>query len=413
MRVSKYPMIISFSLFFLNTSAQNSDLLSGKIVDEENKSMPYVNLKIGSSIASMTNADGDFSLRIPAGTTGQLIISYIGYQTLYTPIQQLTNPITIKMKSVVSQLQEVKISALNGEAIIRKAMRNITQNYPVTAFESTGFYREIARIDDNYLSFAEASLQILNPGYQRVKEKNRIIINKERNLKKVGDRIVENSFHAAVEGVPYIVLANDLLKNPGSIFGERYISRYNYTIAGYTAVDGEEAYIIKFDQKTGVKEALYQGSVIVIKKSFAVASIEISYSDKGRRFAKSDISFVQRPLLMLLGYHFQKTNELLSLRYTMNGDKWYPYFYKIATTHQVEAKKQKIAGELLVSAELFVRPESAVKSNFSKKNIMPENYSFQHGVERYADQYWKDFDYIKPDHNFKGLIDKQAPGKDK
>lgn len=77
MRVSKYPMIISFSLFFLNTSAQNSDLLSGKIVDEENKSMPYVNLKIGSSIASMTNADGDFSLRIPAGTTGQLIVKCV------------------------------------------------------------------------------------------------------------------------------------------------------------------------------------------------------------------------------------------------------------------------------------------------------------------------------------------------
>ncbi|WP_316743608.1 carboxypeptidase-like regulatory domain-containing protein [Pedobacter antarcticus] len=412
MRVFKSSLIISFSLFFLTANAQNSDQFSGKIVDETNQSMPYVSLKIGSSISSMTNPDGDFSLRIPIGTTGQITVSCIGYQTLYIPIQQLSNPVTIKMKSAVSQLQEVKISALNGEAIIRKAMRNITQNYPVTAFESTGFYREVAKIDENYLSFAEASLQILNPGYQHNKEKDRIIINKERNLKRVGDRAVDNPFHAAVKGVPYVVLANDLLKNPGSIFGERYISKYNYTISGYTAVDGEEAYIIKFDQKTGINEALYQGSVIVIKKSFAIASIEISYSDKGRRFAKSDIAFLQRPLLMLLGYHFQKTNEMLSLRYTMNGDKWYPYFYKIATTHQVEAKRQKIAGELLVSAELFIRPVPAVKSDFSKKNIMPENYSFQQGVERYTDQYWKEFDYIKPEHTLKDLVDKQAAGKD-
>lgn len=412
MRVFKYSLIISFSLFFLIASAQNSDLLSGKIVDDANQNMPYVSLKIGNNIASMTNPDGDFSLRIPAGTTAQIVVSCIGYQTQYIPIQQLSNPITIRMKSVVSQLKEVKISALNGEAIIRKAMRNITQNYPVTAFESTGFYREVARIDHNYLSFAEASLQILNPGYQQIKEKDRIIINKERNLKKVGDSAVDNPFHAAVKGVPYVVLANDLLKNPGSVFGERFLSKYNYTIAGYTVVDGEEAYIIKFDQKTGVNEALYQGSVIVIKKSFAIASIEISYSDKGRRFAKSDIAFLQRPLLMLLGYHFQKTNEMLSLRYNLNGDKWYPYFYKIATTHQVEAKKQKIAGELLVSAELFIHPVPAVKSDFSKKNIMSENYSFQHGVERYTEQYWEEFDYIKPEHTLKDLVEKQAAGKD-
>ncbi|TCC94713.1 carboxypeptidase-like regulatory domain-containing protein [Pedobacter hiemivivus] len=243
MRVFKSSLIISSFLFFLTASAQNSDQLSGRIVDEANHSMPYVSLKIGSSTSSMTNPDGDFSLRIPAGTTGQIIVSCIGYETQYIPIQQLSNPVTIKMKSVVSRLQEVKIFALNGEAIIRKAMRNITQNYPVTAFESTGFYREVAKIDDNYLSFAEASLQILNPGYQHIKEKDRIIINRERNLKRVGDSAVDNPFHAAVKGVPYVVLANDLL------------------------------------------------------------------------------AFLQRPLLMLLGYHFQKTNEMISLRYSMNGDK--------------------------------------------------------------------------------------------
>ncbi|WP_262711265.1 hypothetical protein [Pedobacter hiemivivus] len=41
---------------------------------------------------------------------------------------------------------------------------------------------------------------------------------------------------------------------------------------------------------------------------------------------------------------------------------------------------------------------------------MPENYSFQHGVECYTDQYWKEFDYIKPEHTLKDLVDKHAAG---
>nr|WP_068890960.1 carboxypeptidase-like regulatory domain-containing protein [Pedobacter panaciterrae] len=90
MRVFKSSLIISFFLFFLTANAQNSDQLSGRVVDDTNQSMPYVSLKIGSTISSMTNYDGDFSLRIPAGATGQIIVSCIGYQTQYIPIQQLS-----------------------------------------------------------------------------------------------------------------------------------------------------------------------------------------------------------------------------------------------------------------------------------------------------------------------------------
>lgn len=39
---------------------------------------------------------------------------------------------------------------------------------------------------------------------------------------------------------------------------------------------------------------------------------------------------------------------------------------------------------------------------------MPADYSFQHLVEDYQDDYWKTFDDIKPEQSLKKLIDQQA-----
>jgi len=39
-----------------------------------------------------------------------------------------------------------------------KAINNIPQNYDTQPFEMKAFYREAGKMDSNYLSFAEASL---------------------------------------------------------------------------------------------------------------------------------------------------------------------------------------------------------------------------------------------------------------
>lgn len=389
--------------------AQETGKITGTVQDESSQGFPEVSLRLGPEIATMSNNDGGFSIRIPAGKNDTLKVSYIGYKTLFLPVSMLKEGMLIRMEPVINQLHEVQISVLSAEQIVRNAIRNIPDNYPQLPFESNGFYREVGKLDSNYLSFAEAGLLVLNQGYGQKKLKDRIHILKERNLKEVGSKAVNNPFGAALKGVPYIVLNNDLLNYPGAILGLKFIEKYDYKVTGSTMVDGEEAYLLSFDQKKGVKEALYQGTMVILKDSFAIASIDFRLSNEGRKYAVSDVPLLQRPILSLLGYHFEKKEEALSLRYYKISEKWYPYYYRISTSHKVRARKQKINGDLSIAAELFIsRINPTSGSGGEALKIMPADYSFQQLVDRYDDDYWKTFDDLKPEQSLKERIDQQA-----
>ncbi|WP_157262297.1 carboxypeptidase-like regulatory domain-containing protein [Pedobacter sp. PACM 27299] len=413
MHVNFYIKTGMFLLFLIFSgpllSAQTSGKITGIVQDEDGKGFPDVSLRLGRESATMSNGEGGFSLRIPAGKEDTLKVAYIGYKTLLIPFFMLREGMVIPMKPSINQLEEVRISILNGEQIVRNAIQHIPDNYPLSPFEANGFYREVGKLDSSYLSFAEAGLLVFNQGYGHRKLKDQLSILKERNLKKVGVNAVKNPFGTALKGVPYVVLNNDLLKHPGAILGKDFIKKYDYTIAGSTIVEEEEAYLINFDQKKAVNEALYQGTMVIIKGSFAIASVDFRLSEKGKVYAKPDIPLLQRPILSLLGYHFEKKEEQLSLRYYKINEKWYPYYYHIATSHRVRARKQKINAELSVSAELFIsKVNGANRSATNALKVMPADYSFQHLVDDYQDDYWKTFDNIKPEQSLKRLIDQQA-----
>lgn len=388
---------------------QESGKITGTVQDEKSKVFPEVSLRLGPEIATMSNNDGGFSILIPLGKKDTLKLSYIGYKTLFLPVSMLKEGMLIRMEPVINQLNEVQISVLSAEQIVRNAIRNIPNNYPQLPFEAHGFYREVGKLDSSYLSFAEAGLQIFNQGYGQKKLKDRIHILKERNLKEIGDKAVNNPFGAALKGVPYIVLNNDLLKHPGAILGQKFIEKYDYKVSGSTMVDGEEAYLLTFDQKKEVKEALYQGTMVILKDGFAMASIDFRLSNVGRKYAVSDVPLLQRPILNLLGYHFEKKEEALSLRYSKISEKWYPYYYRISTSHKVQARKQKINGDLSIAAELFISKINPTPgSGMLALKMMSNDYSFQHLVARYDDDYWKTFNDLKPEQSLKELMDQQA-----
>lgn len=413
MKKAVFILFISAVLNFSTVYAQNRTKIEGIVVDENNISLPYVSLRIGAQATTISNSEGSFTLEFTDNQLrDSLIVSYIGYKRIKIPLSDLHTGLKIKLVPDITSLNEIVIRQLTAEAIITNAMNNVPENYDTRPFEMTGFYREVGRIDSNYLSFAEAALSILNQGYINKARKDLILIKKERSLKKIGDKEVNNPFHAAVKGVPYIVLANDIVKHPGAVFGKDYISQYKYEIAGSTSVNGEEAYVIKFDQKDGVKKPLYKGSAVIIKSSYAIASIDFTLSPKGKSYAESDIPFFQRPIIKLLGYSFQKINEELSEKYVRINDKWYPYFYKIETTHHVKAKKQHIDGELHISAELFVsKINEQPENSYSKELIMPDNYVFKKVAENHNDSYWEGVDFIKPTSSLKAVAEKMSGNK--
>ncbi len=336
-------LVATSILNFTTVYGQHISNIDGVVVNENNETLPYVSIKIGTTASTMTNSEGAFSVSSSdARLTDSLSFSNIGYENLKLPLLNLQTGLKVTLLRDVVNLKEIVITQITAESIVENAMHNVTQNYPAQPFEMIGFYREFGRVDSTYLSFAEAALNVLNQGYTDRDKKDLVVIQKERSLKRVGDSEVNNPFHASVRGVPYVVLENDIVKHPGAIFGDDYRSKYTYQITSSATVNGEDTYVIDFDQKDGIKKALYKGTVVITKSSYAIVSIDFALSPKGKAYAQSDVPLLQRPIMSLLGYSIQKLNEELSEKYMKLNDKWVPYFYKIQTTNRVKARKQKI-----------------------------------------------------------------------
>jgi TonB-linked SusC/RagA family outer membrane protein len=89
-------------------------LLKGKITDEKGETLVGVSLKLkGTSIVTTTDANGAFSINIPANITDPiLVVSYIGYTTQEVPVTGKTT-VSIQLKSSTNDLDEVVVVGYN------------------------------------------------------------------------------------------------------------------------------------------------------------------------------------------------------------------------------------------------------------------------------------------------------------
>ena len=91
--------------------------IKGVIRDEDGIILPSATILVkGSSRGTISDKNGQFSIRIPEGENTILITSYVGKKTCYTPITQ-DNSYTITLLTDVSEVEDVIV---NGYQVIAK-----------------------------------------------------------------------------------------------------------------------------------------------------------------------------------------------------------------------------------------------------------------------------------------------------
>ena len=109
----RYFFILIFTFLTLQViSAQGT--IKGRISDVNGESLIGVTLILKSNltIGTVTDYDGNYSLKIPLNTQQTILIKYIGYATIEEPITLSQNQIVVKdfvMSDTSTPLVEVEI----------------------------------------------------------------------------------------------------------------------------------------------------------------------------------------------------------------------------------------------------------------------------------------------------------------
>lgn len=395
---------------FVNFSYAQEDAgdyitVSGVVKNQHTKKrLEYVNISVpGSNVGTVTNADGEFSLKIQKSLSAEKVeISHLGYfnnQIVLTG-KDIRN-YTVLLAPYANLLDEVIIHARDPRRLVEEAIKKIPANYNPKASMLTGFYRETVQKGRRYINLSEAVIDIYKTPYTQQVDHDRVQIYKGRKLlsPKKSDTLA-----VKLLGGPNMSIYVDIVKNPDILFDMESLPYYSFRMEEATSLDNRPQYVVSFEPRMILPYALYYGKLYIDKErlSFTRAEFNLSMDDKnkatqailrkkpfGLRFKPVEVSF-------LINYK-QRADGLTYLSYIRNGVRF-----------KCDWKRKLFHTNYTILSEMVVTDSKEENiPHIPYKMAFKQSQSLSDKVSDYADKdYWEDFNIIEPTESLENAVNK-------
>lgn len=410
----------------------NGITITGTVRDRETRRrMENVTVTlVGTSIGTVTNADGVFSLKISGALTSRnLEFSHIGYQNTsmlipatseITAFSSNSNPnstsstkqtdtqifsanhtVTIWMTPTARQLDEALIFGADARQLVEEALRNIPENYPHTNNQLQSFYRETVQKGQRYISVSEAMMDVYKTPYlRRDPDRDRVRLTKARRLmsQKASDTLA-----VKVEGGPTQSLYLDIVKNPDILFNLQTLDYYSFILEPYEMMDGRIQYVIRFEPRAIVDYALCEGRIYIDREELAITRAEyfldVSDTDK----ATSAI-LRKKPF----GIRFRPLEVHQVVQYKLQGDVAYLSYIRNEIRFKCDWKRRLFSSVYTARSEMVVVERDEQPQNpISRQEAFKSSQIFYDMVNVYWDEdFWKDYNIIEPTESLENAVKK-------
>ncbi|MBM3419936.1 MAG: carboxypeptidase-like regulatory domain-containing protein [Bacteroidetes bacterium] len=387
-----------------NDSQDYFTTFRGKVVDSET-GQPLVFATVAlqqSNIATVTNIDGEFVIKIPNEEKGKgLEFSYIGYTNKTVPFSEMRengyrNNISLVPARIA--LQEVTIRPISPAEIIEKAISSFHENYTNLPNLMTGFYRETIKKNRNYVAIGEAVVEIFKAPYHSDLRLDAIRIYKGR---KGSDVTRMDTVLFKLQGGPVTSLQMDLVKYPESILTREAMEFYDYKLVNIIMIDDNPHYVVEFEQKPEYEIPLFLGKFYIQTSNFAVREVEFSLNLTNMEEAKN-LFIRKKPLGM------DVTPEVASYRvsYRENDGKYYFAYSRAEVKFIVDWKRRLFNSTYTTMSEIAITDRTAEEViKFAGKERVRYTDVFSDKVDSFSDpEFWGDYNVIEPDQSIEAAI---------
>ncbi|WP_372640848.1 carboxypeptidase-like regulatory domain-containing protein [Ancylomarina sp.] len=318
--------LITFLLILFTTSTFAQTVITGKVADQTNQTLPGSSVYIkGSYIGTVSNRQGNFKIKIPkTHQSSKLCFSSIGYQTKEIKLTKLITPLLVKLQKDTAQLNEVLVMPKDTLlALLRRAYGKIKDNYPDLDTRMKGFYRETYYNPDKdeYLYFGEAIVDVFKTPYSNTSKGQVKVVESRMNKHPLYHKYSSVMWYGGL----HFPLTSDDVKRRASYLSPNDFKKYDYSIYK-DKLDGKSVYRIEFTPKED-KKVRYQGKFYLDINSLAYLYYESSYTDYGIKERNKSLS--------RFGLKVTKRTKQLKYKY-WNGKYYFSY---ISDTENLYNKK--------------------------------------------------------------------------
>ncbi len=378
--------------------------IRGKVVDADN-GLPLIFASVTvkeSNIATVTNIDGEFLIKIPDGEDYRnLEITFLGYRNKVVPLTDMRgdgNKNVITMNLAPIPIKEIVVRPLNPEEIVRKAIGQFGKNYVDVPNLMTAFYRETIRKNRTYVSIGEAVVEIFKAPYNNDLRYDGARIYKGR---KGSDVQRMDTVLFKLQGGPISVLQLDIVKNTENILTFDAMKYYDYYVKSVIEIDNKPHYIIEFQQKPSVDMPLFMGSLYIDVDTYALTEAEFGFNLSDKE-AVSSIFIRKKPLGM------EVTPEVATYRarYREQDGRLSFTYSRAEVKFKVNWKKKLFNTFYTTMSEIAITDRTDQEViKFAGRERIKYTDVFSEKVGAFADpDYWGDYNVIEPDQSIESAI---------
>ena len=383
----------------------------GKIIDSESGApLVFATLTIeGTNIATVSNSEGDFLLKVPKEMplNTKINVSYLGYKGKSFVLSDLKpDKNKLKLDLLTISLSEINVAPKDAHQIIREVISRKKENYIQEPLRMTTFYRETIKRRRNYVSLAEAVIDVHKQPYSNY----RLDGMKLFKARKDADYSKMDTLTFKLQGGPYSTLMLDIMKEPYSIITVEEIDYYIFKLENITKVNNRLIYVISFEQKPYVEEPLFYGRLYIDVESMAISSANYSINIEDKN--KASAMFIKRKPVGAVVY---PTEASYLVNYRQHQGKWMYGYSRGQITFKINWKKKLFNTSYTSTIEMAVTDwRKATERPFKVSERLNQNIILQDKVAGFSDpQFWGDYNVIEPEASIESVIKKIKKRLDK
>ncbi|WP_300439814.1 carboxypeptidase-like regulatory domain-containing protein [Christiangramia sp.] len=397
-------LLISMQSFAIQPGDIEFVQYKGEVVNSSNGrgiSSAYLALN-NSNISTITNADGEFSLKVPEDMIEATVtISVLGFQSKTLPLDYFKPEETIiELDETVEELSEISLyKATNADLLVREMLDKKDDNYLTDQSLMTSFYRETIKKGWSNVSLSEAVVKIFKSPYNSGK-KDLVSLYKAR---KSTDYDKLDTLALKLRGGPFNTLYLDMMKYTEYVLRPEMMKSYEFKFDDPTKINDRYTYVVNF-REMDESDPWYYGKLFIDAETSTLVKAEYSLNVDDRD--KAAAMFVKKKPN---GSKVYPTELNYQVDYAQNDGKWHYAYAKAQMEYVVNWKRKIFNSKYKINSEMVVTDWQAYAGNDWRKSVdlINPNIVMVDDVSGFYDtEFWGSNNIIEPEKSIQNAIDK-------
>ncbi len=371
-------------------------IVRGRVLDEGTREpLPYATVGVkGKSVGIISNSDGFFSLRVPAGIDHNYIaVSHIGYKTQTLPVSIFSyDRVDILMETEYISIPEVMIRYFDPLGTLVSAIARIDDNYSNDPVYMLNFYREGVMRGNRFINYSEAFFQVYKSSHIRKFEQDQVRLLQSRSISNI-DRT--DTLILKIRAGIRSSLELDFIKNVPDFLNPEFLHEYEYTRADIVSFDGNMAYAVAFEQRDHITDPLFKGVLYIDMESLAFLGADFEVNPK--HINKAHNRFITRK-----NRDFRATIDKAA--YTVSYRYYNGHYYLNHVRADLHLRYRRRWSIFSSNYHVFVEMANSRIDNenverFSRREALRIDRVFMDGGHAYDHNFWRGYSIVPPERH--------------